>query len=219
MDGLKKMVYGFIIIKTSQGIEKGDIIVFNADFPYAMRKLIKDDYYKDKYIDKNISEMQYTCFTFIIYLGLKKKYSQLSVHNIYLGKNFKENIQSAFTGNLPDNPSLYIYCPSKIDKTMVKNNGDCLNIMLRVPNLFFKQIVWNKNTIDLLTNIIFKELKNIKGLDDIEKNIEYIDYLNPLDMECRFNAYGGTAFGLSPILTQTNYFRPHFKSSKADNLS
>ena len=37
-------------------------------------------------------------------------------------------------------------------------------------------------------------------------------------MECKFNAYGGTAFGLSPTLTQTNYFRPHFKSSKADNL-
>jgi phytoene desaturase len=37
-------------------------------------------------------------------------------------------------------------------------------------------------------------------------------------MERRFNAYGGTAFGLSTTLTQTNYFRPHFKSDKADNL-
>lgn len=205
-------------VKTSKGIAKGDIVVCNADFPYAMKNLVKDEYYKDKYTDKKISEMKYTCSTFIIYLGLRKKYHQLSVHNIYLGENFKENIESAFAGNLPKNPSFYIYCPSRIDKSMVKNDGDCLNIMLRVPNLFFKEIVWNKNTINLLSNTILKELKNIKGLEDIEENIEYINYLTPLDMECRFNAYGGTAFGLSPTLTQTNYFRPHFKSSKADNL-
>lgn len=205
-------------VKTSKGIEKGDIVVCNADFPYAMKNLVKDEYYKDKYTDKKIGEMKYTCSTFIIYLGLRKKYHQLAVHNIYLGENFKENIESAFTGNLPKNPSFYIYCPSRIDKSVVKNGGDCLNIMLRVPNLFFKEIIWDKNTINLLTNTIIKELKNIKALDDIEENIEYINYLTPLDMESKFNAYGGTAFGLSPTLTQTNYFRPHFKSSKADNL-
>jgi len=205
-------------VKTSKGIEKGDIIVCNADFPYAMKNLVKDEYYKDKYTDKKISEMKYTCSTFIIYLGLREKYPELAVHNIYLGENFKENIESAFTGKLPKNPSFYIYCPSRIDRSMVKNEGDCVNIMLRVPNLFFKEIIWNKNTINLLTNTVMKELKNIKGLEDIEENIEYINYLTPLDMECKFNAYGGTAFGLSPTLTQTNYFRPHFKSSKADNL-
>jgi phytoene desaturase len=205
-------------VKTSKGIEKGDIVVCNADFPYAMKNLVKDEYYKDKYTDKKIDEMKYTCSTFIIYLGLRKKYPQLAVHNIYLGENFKENIESAFTGNLPKNPSFYIYCPSRIDKSVVKNGGDCLNIMLRVPNLFFKEIIWDKNTINLLTNTIIKELKNMKGLDDIEENIEYINYLTPVDMESKFNAYGGTAFGLSPTLTQTNYFRPHFKSSKADNL-
>ena len=205
-------------VKTSKGIIKGDIVICNADFPYAMKNLVKDEYYKDKYTDKKISEMKYSCSTFIIYLGLRKKYPQLAVHNIYLGESFKENIEAAFTGNLPRNPSLYIYCPSRIDRSMVKNEGDCLNIMLRVPNLFFKDIIWDKNTINLLTNTILKELKSIKGLEDIEENIQYINYLTPLDMECRFNAYGGTAFGLSPNLTQTNYLRPHFKSSKADNL-
>ncbi|WP_236898612.1 hypothetical protein [Clostridium beijerinckii] len=106
-----------------------------------MKNLVKDEYYKDKYTDKKISEMKYTCSTFIIYLGLREKYPELAVHNIYLGENFEENIESVFTGNLPKNPSFYIYCPSRIDRSMVKNKGDCLNIMLRVPNLFFKEII------------------------------------------------------------------------------
>ena len=205
-------------VKTSKGIKKADIVVCNADFPYAMKNLVKDEHYKDKYTDKKLSEMKYSCSTFIIYLGLGKKYPQLSVHNIYLGNNFKENIEAAFKGKFPKIPSLYIYCPSRIDKSMVKAEGDCLNIMLRVPNLFFKEIIWDKQTIDLLTDIILNELKNIKGLEDIEENIQYKNYLTPLDMEIKFNAYGGTAFGLSPTLTQTNYFRPHFKLNKANNL-
>jgi len=205
-------------IKTSSGIEKADIIVCNADFPYAMKNLVNDVYHKNKYTDKKLSEMKYSCSTFILYLGLKKKYDQLGVHNIYLCDNFKENIEAAFKGTLPVNPPLYIYCPSRIDRSMAKNNGDCMNIMLRVPNLFFADIVWDEPTIDLLTNKILTELKSIKGLEDIEDNIEYKNYLTPKDMENRFNAYGGSAFGLSPTLTQTNYFRPHFKSSTANNL-
>lgn len=205
-------------VKTSKGIENADIFVCNADFPYAMKNLVKNEYYKDDYTDKKLTKMKYSCSTFIIYLGLKKRYPQLSVHNIYLGENFEENIESAFIGILPKNPTLYIYCPSRIDRSMVKNDGDCMNIMVRVPNLFFKEIVWDKNTIDLLTNDIFKELKTIKGLEDIEENIVYKNYLTPLDMESKFNAYGGTAFGLSTTLTQTNYFRPKFKSNKANNL-
>jgi phytoene desaturase len=205
-------------IKTAQTIKKADIIVCNADFPYAMKNLIKDEYYKKDYTDKKLSELKYSCSTFIIYLGLRKKYPQLSVHNIYLGKNFEKNLNSAFEGNLPENPTLYIYCPTRIDADMAKNKGECLNIMLRVPNLFFDKITWDDNTIDQLTSGIIKELKKVKGLEDIEDNIVYKNYLTPLDMERRFNAYGGTAFGLSTTLTQTNYFRPHLKSDKANNL-
>ena len=205
-------------IKTTKGIEKADIVVCNADFPYAMKHLVKNEYYKDNYTDKKLSLLKYSCSTFILYLGLKKKYPQLEVHNIYLCENFKENIEAAFKGTLPANPPLYIYCPTKIDRTMVKTAGDCINVMVRVPNLLFTDIVWNEHTINLLTNIILGELNNIKGLEDISENIEFQHCQTPEDMKTKFNAYGGTAFGLSPTLAQTNYFRPHFKSGTADNL-
>ena len=205
-------------VKTENGIEKADIIVCSADFSYAMKNLVKNEYYKGEYTDKKLSEMKYSCSTFIIYLGLRKKYEQLAVHNIYVGDNFRENIESAFNGALPENPSLYIYCPSRIDRSMIKNEGDCLNIILRVPNLFFDNITWDEHTINLLTGKVLNELKNIKGLEDLAENIQYKNYFTPVDMENYFNAYGGTGFGLSTSLAQTNYFRPHFKSTKAHNL-
>jgi len=194
------------------------VATFGADFPYAVKELIKDSHSKGKYTDEYLYNMKYTCSTFIMYLGLNKKYPNLSAHNIYIDKEFKKNIEDAFVGNIPDNPPMYIYCPSRIDKTMASNNKECLSIIVRVPNLLFDNVKWDKNTMDTLRLRILKNLKNIKGLEDIDEHIEYESYLTPEDLHNRFNSYGGTAFGISPTLSQTNYFRPHIKSDNVDNL-
>lgn len=195
-----------------------DIIISNADFPYTMDKLIKSDKHKRKYTARKLQDLKYTCSTFIIYLGLKKKYPQLSVHNLYLNEDFKKNIDSAFTGQLPNKPSFYIYCPTKIDPSMTASEGECISIVVRVPNLFFNNIVWNEETVKFMRNQTISALKNIPGLSDLEENIIYENYLTPKNLKDSFNTYGGTAFGLSPTLTQTNYFRPHFRLEQVKNL-
>jgi phytoene desaturase len=195
-----------------------DIIISNADFPYTMDTLLKSDIHKGKYTASKLGDLKYTCSTFIIYLGLKKKYPQLSVHNLYLNVDFKKNINSAFTGQLPINPSFYMYCPTKVDDSMIAGDGECISIVVRVPNLFFKNITWSEDTVKFMRNNTLSALKNIPGLGDIEENIIYENYLTPQNLKDSFNSYGGTAFGLSPTLTQTNYFRPHLKSDNVKNL-
>ena len=196
----------------------GDIIISNADFPYTMDTLLKNNAYQGKYKDSKLDDLKYSCSTFILYLGLKKQYPELSVHNLYLDINFKDNIDSAFTGHLPTRPSLYIYCPTRVDDSMADSDNECISVVARVPNLFFKDITWHEKTVKFMRNTIISALKHISGLEDIEENIVYENYLTPQDLKDSFNSYGGTAFGLSPSLTQTNYFRPHFKSSKVKNL-
>ncbi|MBM7616133.1 phytoene desaturase family protein [Alkaliphilus hydrothermalis] len=196
----------------------GDIIVSNADFPYTMAHLIKSGHHKGEYTKEKLKEMKYSCSSFILYLGLKTKYPQLSVHNLYLNTNFKENVEFAFTGKLPPDASMYIYCPTGIDDSMIKNEGESLSVVVRVPNLLFDSISWDKATVMDMRNRIVDTLKTIKGLEDLEENIEYEGYFTPKDLKNDFNSYGGTAYGLSPTLTQTNYFRPHFKSTQVKNL-
>ena len=70
----------------------------------------------------------------MIYLGLKKKYKELEVHNIYINEDFEKNIQAPFKGKLPKIPSIYMYCPSNIDEKICPNDKEMLNIMVRVPN-------------------------------------------------------------------------------------
>jgi phytoene desaturase len=205
-------------VKTSDGVEYGDIIICNADFPYAMKNLIVDEKDKGKYTDEKLENIKYSCSNFIMYLGLKKKYPVLKVHNHYLGINFKDNIEAAFEGKLSQEPPLYFYCPSAMDDSMAPYNKDCLSVLVRVPNLFFDEINWNDDTINTLRKRVFSILRSIKGLEDIEDNVEYESHLTPEDLKNRFNSYGGTAYGLSPTLLQTNYFRPHIKSENVENL-
>lgn len=210
-----KRAYG---IRVNNNIEKADLVICNSDFSYTMNALIKDKNAKGKYKENKLSKMKYSCGTFIIYLGLKKKYPILKVHNLYLGEDFEKNIQAPFVGNLPEKPSLYIYCSSSIDEEMAPKGKETLNIMVRVPNLLFNNLVWTQHTIKEFRNSVINTLKNIKGLEDIEENIEVEHYLTPMDMMNCFNSYGGASFGLSHTLAQTNYFRPSIKSPKIKNL-
>ncbi|GAA0116164.1 phytoene desaturase family protein [Clostridium senegalense] len=203
---------------TNKGLEKCDLVVCNSDFSYTIEKLLSENNSQLKIGKYTMKKIQYTCSTFIMYLALNKKYDILKVHNIYLNKNFKDNTQKIFIGELPIDPSIYIYCPSKIDNTINKNGEEMLNIIVRVPNLCKNSVEWNENTIILLKEKILSILLSIDGLQDLKEHIIYENYLTPKDLESKFNCFNGCAFGISPTLSQTNWFRPQCKIEKLKNL-
>ena len=205
-------------VKVDKHTYYSDIVICNADFPYAIKNLFKDNVNEGLYKTDNIDKKDYSCSVFIIYLGLNKQYDNLKVHNIYISEDFKDSIEYPFEGKLSDNPSLYLYSPSE---TLGNVNGEykqILNLVVRVPNLLFKDIKWDKESILKYRNIIINQVKLIKGLEDIDEHIEFEDYLTPIDLKERFNSYNGTAFGLSHKLSQTTYFRPHIKSKNIRGL-
>ncbi len=205
---IKSSKKGLKYIITNKEIYKGDIIINNTDYPYSVEKLFKS---------KN-NKMEISCSVFIIYLGLKKKYNDLQVHNVYIGDNFRENLEAPFKGKLPLNPSLYMYYPSKIDNKIIGEYESILNIMVRVPNLCYKNIRWDEKSIKKYRDLILYQIKRIDGLEDIEENILYENYLTPKIFKDRFNTYYGNAFGVSHKLSQTTYFRPHIKDKNIQDL-
>ena len=205
-------------VSSNYRIHNADIVVCNADFPYAVENLIKEDLYKGKYSDRKVSKLKLSCSTLIIYLGLNKKYENLEVNNIYIGENFKENIQVSFEGSLPKNPSFYMYCPSKIDCSVCSISKEILNIMVRVPNLKHNNIEWNEILVKKFRDRVMESVTKIKGMEDIEEHIVYERYLTPKDIETKFNAYKGCAFGIAHNLNQIGYLRPNIKSDNVKNL-
>ncbi|AWK51945.1 phytoene desaturase [Clostridium beijerinckii] len=193
-----------------------DIVICSSDYSYTIDNLIKDKEIK-KFI-KPVKDMDYSCSTFILYLALNKKYPTLEVNNIYINKNFKNNINSCFKGELSIDPSLYIYCPSAIDSTVCPSGCETINVIVRVPNLLEGNIIWNVETIKNMSEKLLNILSSIKGVEDIREHILFQDYLTPVVLKDNFNTYGGSAFALSHTLKQTNIFRPQCEIPHIKNL-
>ena len=205
-------------VKTEDLIYISDIVVCNADYPYAVRNLFHEKIEKQLERENIVKMKESSCSIFIIYLGLNRKFNDLNVHNIYISSEFKKSIEQAFKGEIPECPSVYIYYPSAVDNTLCSKGKSVMNIMVRVPNLSCENVTWNEENIRDLRNKVINEIKNIKGLEEIEKYIEYEDYLVPEDLEKIFNVYEGSAFGLSQKLNQSLIFRPSIKEKMINGL-
>jgi len=210
--------------KIAKGIRIGkeqvmaDAIVCGADFPYAMKELIPDERKRGKYTNKKIAKFEYSCSCFLMYLGLDKKYPEEHLHSIYFAEDFKQNVDDLFErGNLPDDPSFYLYRPSLMDDSLAPEGQEGLYVLVPVPELS-KYEKWTEQTMQAYRQKIIRLLKEKTIFKNIDEHIVSETLITPKDFSERFNAYNGATFGLKPTLKQSNYYRPHNKFSAAENL-
>ncbi|GAA0485125.1 phytoene desaturase family protein [Alkalibacterium sp. m-11] len=196
-----------------------DYVMCNADFPYAMKNLVKNTKAKGKYTDKKIDSMKYSCSCFVMYLGMDKKYDKVdNIHNFVFSKDLDENLEDIFEGKLLDQASFYVYIASKLDEDLAPEGKDGLYVLVPVSDLSTAKYEWTNNTIAHYRNQVINKLKTIEGFETIEDDIISESYTTPKDFESKFNAYNGATFGLRPTLTQSNHFRPQAKSKTVENL-
>lgn len=195
-----------------------DYVLCSADFPWAMKNLIKDEKNRGKYTDKKIDDMEYSCSCLLFYWGVDKEYDDKCVHSIYFAKDFNKNIDDIFKDGIPaDDPSFYIYRPSIIDKNLAPEGNEAFYILVPVPETSMYD-EWTDENIENYKNKIIKLIKENTEFKDIDEHIVYENRYTPKDFENNFNAYNGATFGLKPTLLQSNYFRPHNKFKYLDNL-
>lgn len=196
-----------------------DYVICNADFPYAMKNLIKDKKAKGKYTDKKIDSMKYSCSCFVMYLGMDRKYEMLdTMHNFIFSQDLDDNLEAIFDGRILEDPSFYLYMASKQDPTLAPAGKEGLYILIPVSDLATSTYEWTEETIAYYRKKVLDSLKKIEGLENIEQEIVSESYTTPIDFKEKFNAYNGATFGLQPTLTQSNHFRPQSKAKQCENL-
>ncbi|MBL9128989.1 MAG: phytoene desaturase, partial [Verrucomicrobiales bacterium] len=78
-------------VRTPMGELRADAVVVNADFGHAMTTLVPDRL-RRKWSDANIARKRFSCSTFMLYLGIEGHYDQLAHHNIYVARNYRQNL-------------------------------------------------------------------------------------------------------------------------------
>lgn len=203
-------------VRINDVLHEADLIVSNAHFAHMHLDLIKPEARK-KWTDKKVKSRDYSMSSFLLYLGVRKKFPQLKHHTLILSERYKELVKDIFDKKiLPDDFSMYLHVPSRTDAGMAPEGSESMYILIPVANLA-ANIDWKKEARPFADKII-SFLEQDFGLDGLKENIEVEEIFTPEDFRNQRNNYLGSAWGLEPKLTQSASFRPGNRHEEIGNL-
>lgn len=191
-----------------------DELVVNADFGYAMSKLV-DPKLLNKYSPDKVKKKRFSCSTFMLYLGVDKQYVTPH-HNIIIAENYRANIDDIYRGRLSEEHSFYVQNASVTDDTLAPAGKSAIYLLVPVPNNFSK-IDWKKEEKDFKENLL-NAVEKRTPMIDIKDHIEVEKTITPIEWEQDYNVYMGATFNLAHNLSQMLYYRPHNKFDELKNL-
>ncbi len=195
-------------------VHSADVVIMNADFAYGMKNLFPEEV-RPKTTDKKIDSYDYSCSTFMIYLGIKGTLD-LTHHSIHFAKDYRKNIEQIFDGVLPDEISFYIHNASVTDPSLAPEGKSAIYVLAPVPNLKNSKIDWEIEKQAFRDRVIAR-IKEVSGAEDLEDRIEVERIISPATWQSD-NIYGAAVFNLSHTLGQLLYFRPHNKFEEIPGL-
>ena len=187
--------------------QKADYVIINADFAHAMTGIV-DEKDRKKWTDKKLAGKNYSCSTFMLYLGVNKEFKDIAHHSIIFAKDYKRNVDEITKDMiLSDDFSFYVQNASVTDKTLAPEGKSTIYVLVPVPN--------NKSSIDWdnerqnLRNRVIEALETRGGYQGLKDNIEEEKIITPKGWEEDYSVYLGATFNLAHNVSQMLYFRPH----------
>lgn len=201
-------------VLTDKSTYEADVVLVNADYPHCEMELLDKKYqtYNKDYWDKKVMAPS----AFVAYLGVDREVEKLAHHNLFLEKDWESGFETLFDPKRaawPERPSYYVNVPSKTDRSAAPQGKESLFILVPLaPGL--------KDTPELRENLYNNIMNDLEAkIDDKIRDDVVVKRIFALtDFKDRYNAYKGTALGLSHTLMQTALWRPAHRSKKVTNL-
>jgi phytoene desaturase len=186
---------------------EADIVVTNADYPYAVNKLLK----------RPLKRYAYSCSVYLLYLGVKRRIEGLEHHNLFFSRDLENNLDEIFKSKkTPTDPSFYIHVPTKTDPSLAPEGKELVYILIPVANLDGRRDDIDQHKARL-RRFVFDKVKRVSGVE-LEDLIEVEHEFTPQDFIGRYNVHNAATFGLSHVLMQSAFFRPYNKDRRHKDL-
>ena len=200
------------VIVSGELLEAGAVLA-NADLPYVYQNLLPKNGRAE-----SLARKKYSCSVISFFWGVDKPYESLPPHTLFLADDYRQNFESIIQDlSIPDNPSLYIHAPARLDPTMAPSGQDTLTAIVPVGHISENNSQNWAAIRDQARRDIFRRLR-ILGIEDLEDHIKFEMTFTPLSWQKRYNLVKGSTHGLCHNLTQLGYFRPDFQHSEYHNL-
>ena len=202
-------------VRTVSGELRADAVVVNADFGYAMTKLVPP-HHRRKWTDAAIARKRFSCSTFMLYLGIEGRCDQLQHHNIYIAQNYRQNLDEIENLHvLSEDPSFYVENPSRTDDSMAPPGHSALYVLVPVSHQH-PNIDWAKER-SRYRQVALRQLAKV-GLKDLEPRIRFERIVTPADWESKVSIYKGATFNLAHNLGQMLHWRPRNRFEEFERM-
>jgi phytoene desaturase len=193
-------------IRTANRTLMADAVVLNADFAGAVQKMLPN-HQRRKWTDRTLARKKYSCSTFMLYLGIKGRFDDVSHHTIYLAEDYKENLADIEQRHaLSENPSFYVQNACVTDNTLAPEGHSSLYVLLPVTHET-GSVDWTKEA-PRYRQLALEQMKKI-GLHDVEERIVTEKVVTPSGWASEFELYKGATFSMAHSLDQMLHLRPH----------
>jgi phytoene desaturase len=219
---------------------EAEAIVANADLPYVYQHLLPPDD-----LSERLAHKRFSCSTISFFWGVDKPFEKLGPHTLFLADDYRGNFDGIVHDlTLPENPSLYIHAPARLDPSLAPPGEDTLIAIVPVghldetgerpakrekdENVIARRDAPKQSPLpvaeqdwrcirDRARQAVFSRLASL-GITDLEAHLKFEVNYTPLSWRKRYNLMKGATHGLCHTLTQLGYFRPRNRHPRYRNL-
>ena len=194
-------------VRTEHETIPADAAVVNADFAQAMQRLVPNNL-RSRWTDKRIAGKQFSCSTFMMYLGLEGCYDEVKHHTIYLSRDYEQNLRDIEREHklTSEDPSFYVQNACVTDRTLAPKGMSTLYVLAPVTHEN-GNVDWAKQEEGFRATVL-RQLEKI-GITDVERRIRVERRLTPVSWNSEFRLHLGATFSMAHSLRQMLHLRPH----------
>ncbi|MBW2522862.1 MAG: phytoene desaturase [Deltaproteobacteria bacterium] len=190
-----------------------DVVVSNMEVIPAYERLLGE---KGAMMAKYRRIYEPACSGLVIHLGVDKQYDLLRHHNFYFARDAKKHWDQIHHDKvLPDDPTLYVVCPTKTDPALAPEGHDIVKILPHIP--YAQPEPFSAADYDALKERVYDKMERM-GLRNLRKHIVVEDVLVPEDIERMYYSNKGAIYGVVSDRKKNLALKAPKQSEKYDNL-
>jgi phytoene desaturase len=167
-----------------------------------------------KYDEKYWDSRALSPSSMIFFLGFDTHIPKLDHHTLLFDEDFEGHADAIYNNpHWPENPSVYLSCTSRTDKTVAPEGFENVMALIPVaPGLEDTDEI-RKKYLDL----VLMRMERYTG-QSLREHLVFERSYAHRDFEQDYHAYKGNAYGLANTLMQTAFLKPKVRNPKLKNL-
>jgi phytoene desaturase len=192
-------------VRTDGATHAADALVINADFARAMTRLVPDRL-RRRWNDRGIAGKQFSCSTFMLYLGIEGRYNHLGHHTIYIDEDYSKNLREIEDRHvLSESPSFYVQNACATDPSLAPPGMSTFYVLVPVTHQH-PNVDWASER-ERYRALVLARLAKV-GIEDVERRIRFEHMITPADWDRGYEIHRGATFNLAHNFSQMLHLRP-----------